>query len=89
VGWGPVLAEILKLDFDVVVPGLGPGVTKAGLEAYKAKVDILISRARELVKKGVPKAQLIAHLKTDDLGWTLTYTPAQIDRFYAELSQAK
>ena len=25
VGWGPVLAQILKLDFDVVVPGYGVG----------------------------------------------------------------
>ena len=41
-GWGPVLAEILKLDFDVVVPGTGPVISRAEFEAYKAKVDALI-----------------------------------------------
>src|SRR5262245_36630275 len=33
VNWGPVLAQILKLDFDVVVPSTGPMVTRADLEA--------------------------------------------------------
>jgi len=64
VGWGPVLAEILKLDFDVVVPGTGPTVTRADLEAFKAKVDTLVSRAAKLVKGGVSKDQLMA--KTQD-----------------------
>ena len=30
VGWGPVLAEILKLDFDVVVPSAGPMARSRG-----------------------------------------------------------
>ena len=89
VGWGPVLAQILKLDFDVVVPGTGPPVTRADLEAFKTKIDTLVSRATGLVKKGVPKDQLMAQLKTDDLGWQLSFTGNQLDRFYSELSVAK
>jgi glyoxylase-like metal-dependent hydrolase (beta-lactamase superfamily II) len=89
VGWGPVLAQILKLDFDVVVPGTGPLVTRADLEAFKIKIDTLVSRATGLVKKGVPKDQLMAQLKTDDLGWRFNFTEGQLDRFYAELSQTK
>ena len=88
VGWGPVLAEILKLDFDVVVPGTGPTVSRADLAAFKAKIDTLVSRAEGLVKKGVPKDQLMAQLKTDDLGWRFDFTAEQIDRFYAELSDS-
>ena len=38
VGWGRVLGEILKLDFDVVVPARGPTVTRADLVAYRAKI---------------------------------------------------
>ena len=53
VGWGPVLAQVLKLDFDVVVPGTGPVVTRADLEAFKTKIDTVVSRATGLVKKGV------------------------------------
>jgi len=84
-----VLAQILKLDFDVVVPGSGSPVSRADLEALKAKIDTLVSRASELVKKGVPKDQLMAQLKTDDLGWQLNLTGDQLDGFYAELSRAK
>lgn len=89
VGWGPVLAQILKLDFDVVVPGTGATATRADLEAFKRKIDTLVSRATGLVKAGVPKNQLMAKLKTDDLGWRFNFTGDQLDRFYAELSQAK
>ena len=89
VGWGSVLAKILKLDFDVVVPGTGPTVTRAELAAFKTKVDILVSRATALVKKGIPKDQLMAHLKTDDLGWKFNITGDRLDRFYAELSRTK
>jgi cyclase len=66
VNWGPVLAQILKLDFDVVVPGTGPAVTRADLEAFKTKIDTLVSRASELVRNVVPKDQLMAQLKTED-----------------------
>jgi glyoxylase-like metal-dependent hydrolase (beta-lactamase superfamily II) len=89
VGWGPVLAQILKLDFDVVVPGAGPMVTRADLVSFKTKIDTLVSRATGLVKNGVPKEQLMAQLKTDDLGWRFNFTGDQLDRFYAELSQTK
>jgi hypothetical protein len=89
VGWGPVLAQILKLDFDVVVPSTGPMVTRADLEAFKTRIDTLVSRASGLVKSGVTKDQLMAQLKTDDLGWRFSFTGDQLDRFYAELSQAK
>ena len=89
VGWGPVLAQILKLDFDVVVPGTGPTVTRADLEAYKTRIDTLVSRATGLVKKGVPKDQLMAQLKTEDLGWQFNFSGGQLDGFYAELSGTK
>ena len=88
VGWSSVLAQILKLDFDTVVPGTGPTATRADLEAFKAKIDTLVARATGLVNKGVPKDQLMAQLKTDDLGWHLSFTPEQVELFYAELSRA-
>jgi cyclase len=89
VGWGGALAQVLKLDFDVVVPGNGPPVTRADLEAFKTKIDTLISRATGLVNKGVPKDQLMAQLKTDDLGWKFNLTGKQLDDFYRELSRTK
>jgi len=89
VGWSPVLAEVLKIDFDTAVPGTGPAVSKADVIAFKSKLDTLLARGTALVAKGVPKDRLMAELRTDDLGWRFDFTPEQLDRFYAELSQAK
>jgi glyoxylase-like metal-dependent hydrolase (beta-lactamase superfamily II) len=89
VGWGPVLDQILKLDFDVVVPGTGPMVGRADMQAFKTKIDTLVSRATALVKKGVPKSRLMAELKTDALGGRLSFTGRRLDRFYAELAESK
>ncbi len=89
VGWGRVLGQILKLDFDVVVPGTGPMLARVDLEAFKTRIDTLVSRATGLAKKGVRKDQLTAQLKTDDLGWQFGLTGDQPDRFYADLSQTK
>ena len=89
VGWGPVLADILKLDFDVVVPAMGPVVARADVETFKSKIDTLVARATSVVKKDVPKNQLMAQLNTDDLGWRFDFTGDRLDRFYTELSRAK
>ncbi len=92
-----VLADILKLDFDTCIPGHSAQgkltLTKADVQAFKMKLDTVIARARELVEKGVPKEQLIAQIKTDDLGWNINNAqwnnPQRLDAFYAELSKAK
>ena len=89
VGWGPVLARILQLDFDVVVPGTGPILTKSELDSFKKKIDTVVSLATELVKRGVPKDQLMAQLRSDDLGRRLSFSGPQLDAFYTELAKAK
>jgi len=89
VGWGQVLAQVLKLDFDVAIPSNGPPVSRADLESFKTKIDTMVSRATGLVKQGVPKNQLMAQLKTSDLGWQFSFTGDQLDGFYAELSRTK
>ena len=86
-GRGPVLAQILKLDFDVVVPSTAPVITRDDLVAFKTKIDILVSRSRKLVESGVRKDQLLAQLDTDDFGWRFSFTASGLDRFYVELSE--
>jgi glyoxylase-like metal-dependent hydrolase (beta-lactamase superfamily II) len=87
--WGTVLSKVLKLDFDVAVPGSGPMMTRADVEAFRTKLDTLMVRAKALRASGVAKNQLLALLKTDDLGWRLSFAGEPLDRFYAELSGAK
>ena len=81
--WKKVFEEILKLDFDAAIPGNGPVLTKADVQAYAAKFNTVIDRATELVRKGVPKEQLLMQLKTDDIGWAPRIP--SIDGLYAEL----
>jgi cyclase len=85
--WTNVLAAVLKLDFDAAIPGNGDVMTKADVQAYKTKFDTVIARARELVRKGVPQDQLLAQIKTDDIGWAPRVP--KVDAFYAELSESK
>jgi cyclase len=85
--WTNVLAGVLKLDFDAAIPGNGDVMTKADVQAYKTKFDTVISRARELVRQGVPQDQLLAQIKTDDIGWAPRVP--KVDAFYAELSASK
>ena len=89
VGWGSVLAEVLKLDFDIAVPSAGRAVTRAEVEAFKSKIETVVSRAEALVKSGVPKDRLMRDLKTDDVGWRLQMRDDQVDGFYAELAQLR
>ena len=81
--WKQVFQEILKLDFDAAIPGNGPVLTKAEVQAYATKFNTVVDRATELVRKGVPKDQLLMQLKTDDIGWAPRIP--SIDGLYAEL----
>jgi glyoxylase-like metal-dependent hydrolase (beta-lactamase superfamily II) len=92
VEWVKALDQVLKLDFDMAIPGHGNDpMTRADVQAFRDKLNTIVTRGRELVKKGTPKDQLMAQLKTDDLGWTLNpqqwNQPARLDPFYAELSK--
>jgi len=85
--WTPVLDAMLKLDFDTAIPGAGPVLTKADVQAFRTKFTTVMTRASELVQKGVPKDQLLMQLKTDDIGWAPRVP--QVDPFYEELSKKK
>ena len=90
VNWPKFLDEVLKLDFDTLIPGHGAVMTKADVVEYKKKWDTFLSRAIAEVKKGTPKDQLVAAIKVDDLGWNAGQynQPARLDPFYAELQKA-
>jgi cyclase len=83
--WSRVLDAMLKLDFEAAVPGAGPVLTKADVESFRAKFNTVMTRASELVGRGVAKDQLLMQLKTDDIGWAPR--APQIDPFYEELKR--
>jgi glyoxylase-like metal-dependent hydrolase (beta-lactamase superfamily II) len=83
--WTRVLDTMLKLDFDRAIPGAGPVLTRADVQDFRTKMTTVMTRASELVQKGVPKDQLLMQLKTDDIGWAPRVP--QIDPFYEELTK--
>jgi glyoxylase-like metal-dependent hydrolase (beta-lactamase superfamily II) len=71
-GWQKTLDGVLKLDFETAIPGRGEPKTRADIQAFKAKVDLVISRANEAIKAGAMKDTLAMKVKTDDLApWML------------------
>ena len=63
------LDGVLKLDFDMAIPGRGEPKTRAEVEAFRDKFATLLTRASDAIKAGATKDTLAMQVKTDDLGW--------------------
>jgi len=70
-GWLRALDAVLKLDFDLAVPGNGEPVTKPEVEAYAKKAHAVIDRARELVASGTPADKMLEAITASNLGLTM------------------
>lgn len=92
-GWIATLDQVLKLDFDTVIPGHGDApMSRADVERFRTKLATFLERARAAMKGGATKANLIARIDTKDLGWTWTPTSwpaARLDGLWAESGGAK
>ena len=85
VGWVPVLEGVLKLDFELAIPGRGEPKSRADVEAYRAKFATVVRRASDAVKAGAARDALAARVSTDDLGWT--FNPQFYGSLYDELTK--
>ena len=65
VEWTRILDGVLKLDFDMAIPGRGEPKTRADVEAYRNKFASLMSRASAAIKAGATRDTLAAQVKTD------------------------
>src|SRR5919106_6954154 len=70
IGWVPILDGVLKLDFEMAIPGRGEPKTRAEVEAYRNRFATVVSRAAEAIKAGATRETLAMQVKTDDIGWT-------------------
>ena len=93
IGWLPTIDNILKFDFDTVIPGHGPVSRRADLVHFKERLSTLQTRTRELIAQGVSKDAYLTKLKVDDLGWNLDPTSVFVRNtaggFYDELAKAQ
>lgn len=89
VEWPSVLDAVLKLDWDLAIPGNDDPQPRSYVQSYRDNIAKLVDRAKAAVKMGVPKDQLMATIKTDDLPFKLRLQPAALDGFYDELLKSK
>jgi cyclase len=66
--WTKTLDEVLKLDFDTVIPGHGPVTTKAGLKTYRDNVVRLRTRASGLIHEGKSQEE-VGKVMAAEFGW--------------------
>lgn len=85
VEWTKILDGVLKLDFDMAIPGRGEPKTKAEIQAYRDRFATLLMRASDAIKAGATKDTLAMQMKTDDLGWM--FNAAFYGSLYDELTK--
>ncbi|HET9359974.1 MAG TPA: MBL fold metallo-hydrolase [Vicinamibacterales bacterium] len=85
VEWTKVLDGVLKLDFEMAIPGRGDPKTRAEVQAFRTNFAALVSRASDAIKAGAGRDQLAAQVKTDDLGWQ--FNPQFFGQLYDELTK--
>jgi glyoxylase-like metal-dependent hydrolase (beta-lactamase superfamily II) len=88
------LAEALKLDWDVAIPGHGNNpMTRADVQAYQKKWAAIASKSLELRRKGVAKEQIRQQINAElpeIAPWMMTgiVNDMRLDFFYQELTNA-
>ncbi len=84
--------NLLKMDFDTMIPGHGRIMNKNDVRAYRARFAEMNRRMTELARRKVPKDQAEAQLKLGDLGWANSVSTiawrANIGRYYDEMAAA-
>jgi glyoxylase-like metal-dependent hydrolase (beta-lactamase superfamily II) len=81
--WTDTLDQVLQLDFDTVIPGHGPILSKAEIRVFRDKFSILVERIEALIERGVGRDSVVGELSIDDLNWPLS-APA-LQAIYDEL----
>src|SRR5262245_34095682 len=66
VEWTQILDGVLKLDFEMAIPGRGEPKTRADIQAFRTKFASVVSRARDAIKAGATRDTLASQVKADD-----------------------
>ena len=85
VEWTQILDGVLKLDFEMAIPGRGEPKTRAEVQAYRTSSRRSSAARPTPIKAGATKDTLATQVKTDDLGWQ--FTPPFYASLYDELTR--
>ena len=86
--WAQTVNNILALDFDTVIPGHGPIMTRDQVREFRNKLETMIERANTLVSEGVSQDEFVEQLDLEDLGWNYSggFAASSIPNLYDELT---
>ncbi|MCU1338106.1 MAG: beta-lactamase domain protein [Bryobacterales bacterium] len=83
--WTKALDEVLKLDFDTIIPGHGPLSDRTGLLKWRADFETMRNRIGGMVRQGKSKEE-VSQTLVKDFGWPPGgLAIAQVDAFIAEM----
>ena len=85
--WPATLTRLLALDFDTVIPGHGPILTKDDVRAFRAKLETVIDRVRAAISAGATRDDIASRVDTGDLDWPLA--AVRLQDAYDELTAAR
>jgi glyoxylase-like metal-dependent hydrolase (beta-lactamase superfamily II) len=91
VGFVSAIYDLLKLDFDVGVPGHGQPMTRQEIWEYVQKVETMNARMKDAVRRGVPVERVVPELGLESLGWarsasTANFLANDVRGYYAEMA---
>ncbi len=81
--WTRTLDQVLRLDFDTVIPGHGPVSNKAELAAFRDSTLRLSTRTREMIRNGNSREE-ISQMLRDEFNWADFTLDAGLDGLLAE-----
>ena len=82
--WPATLTRLLALDFDTVIPGHGPILTKADIRTFRGKLETVIDRVSSEIAAGATRDDIASRIDTTDLDWPLA--PVRIQNVFDELT---
>jgi glyoxylase-like metal-dependent hydrolase (beta-lactamase superfamily II) len=82
--WTATVDDVLKLDFDTVVPGHGNVAKKADLAAYRDSTKRLTELVSQMVKQGRSKADVEKTMRTE-FGWLDFHVQGALDGLINEM----
>jgi cyclase len=81
--WTATLDRLLELDFDTVIPGHGPLLTKDEVRTFRNRMQTLQDRMGAAIDAGVSRDDIPNRVDTADLDWP--FRPAALKAFYDEV----
>ena len=82
--WPATLTRLLALEFDTVIPGHGPILTKADIRTFRGKLETVIDRVSSEIAAGATRDDIASRVDTTDLDWPLA--PVRIQNVFDELT---